>query len=324
MRDDGPDVEARLEQPGETIPGLEEPPSGHAVNPDPLEDDLVRHVEADLRLRNAEERHASAVLDGAKALMDRRGAPGHFQRHVHALPVRRPLDQIGVVGVRIDRVVHAQLPGEIKPVVADVRGDDQAGAGGAGHGRRKEPGRAAARDQHRLAGNVLDQRRVDGVAQRLLQAGQFRGNLARGLPEHALREPHKFGVRAVHVDAQDAVVLADVRVAGPALEAHAAGDVRLGRDIVADGDHRDVRPDFHHFTAQLMADDAGRVNAALRPLVPSVDMVVGSAQRRGYDAHNHLAGPGLRLGNIQQLQAGSGLCFDQCAHGLSSRFSPPL
>src|SRR3989454_2393463 len=42
--DDGLDVETRLEESRETVPGLEEPPPGHAVHPDALEDDLVRHV----------------------------------------------------------------------------------------------------------------------------------------------------------------------------------------------------------------------------------------------------------------------------------------
>src|SRR3989442_657934 len=86
-------------------------------------------------------------------------------------------DLAGVIPGRIDRVARAQLLSEAQPVVADVRGDDHAGACGAGHRCREQPRRAATGDQHRLPGEVLHERRVDGIAQRFLQAGELRWDL---------------------------------------------------------------------------------------------------------------------------------------------------
>src|SRR2546428_12913374 len=155
---------------------------------------------------------------------------------------------------------------------------------------------------------------MDGIAQRFLQAGELRRDLSRGLPEDALGKPHVLGVRAVFVDAQDPVVLADVRVAGPALEATGAGDVRLGRDVIPNGDRRHAGTGLDDLAAQLMPDDARRADAALGPFVPAVDVVIGPAEGRGQNLHDHLPRAGRRFGNVQQLQPRGSLRLDQCAH----------
>ena len=69
-----------------------------------------------------------------------------------------------------------------------------------------------------------------------------------------------------------------MRTAGPALEAHAAREVGFGRHEIPDRDRRDVGSDFHDIAAQFMADDARWVDATLRPFVPAIDVVVGSAE----------------------------------------------
>ena len=139
---------------------------------------------------------------------------------------------------------------------------------------------------------------MDGIPQRFLQAGKLRRDFPRGLPEDALGKPHELGVGPVLIDAQYPVVLADVRVACPALKAHGARDMRLGRDIVPDGDRRHPRAGLDDLAAQLMADDARRVDAALGPFVPAVDVVIGPAEGRGQDPHDHLPRAGRRFGNV--------------------------
>src|SRR2546422_4646793 len=87
--------------------------------------------------------------------------------------------------------------------------------------------------------------------------------------------------------------------------------MRLGRDVVPDGDRRHPRAGLDDLAAQLMADDARRVDTALGPFVPAVDVVIGPAEGRGQDPHDHLPRAGRRLGNVQQLQPRGRLRLDQ-------------
>ncbi len=75
------------------------------------------------------------------------------------------------------------------------------------------------------------------VCTALPSGSRMRGVLARDrrieLPDIGLGNDDVFGEGAVGVDADDLHVLADVRFAGAALQALAAGDVHLGGDEVA-------------------------------------------------------------------------------------------
>src|SRR5207245_9291373 len=59
---------------------------------------------------------------------------------------------------------------------------------------------------------------------------------------------------------------------------------------------------------------ARRVDTALGPFVPAVDVVIGPAEGRGQDPHDHLPRAGRRLGNVQQLQPRGRLRLDQRTH----------
>ena len=115
--------------------------------------------------------------------------------------------------------------------------------------------------------------------------------------------------RALAVDAEDARALAHVRLAGAALEAHAAGDVALGRDVVADLDVVDVVSDLDDRAGELVAERERRVDALLRPLVPLLDVQVGAADRRGLDLDDDLARAGDGIGDLVELEPGPGSTF---------------
>src|SRR5439155_22195988 len=112
------------------------------------------------------------------------------------------------------------------------------------------------------------------------------------------------GERAVAVDAEDARALAHVRVAGAALEAHAAGDVALRGDVVADRDVPDELPALDDGAGELVAKRERRDDPALRPRVPPVDVQVGAADARGLDLDQHLVRRGLRDRDLVETQAG--------------------
>src|SRR5438034_10255761 len=142
---------------------------------------------------------------------------------------------------------------------------------------------------------------MDGVAQRLLQASKFRGNLGGGFPEDALRQPDMFRIRPVKVDPQNSTVLANMRVAGSTLKANTTGQMRFGGDIVSHFDRGHPGPEIDDMAAHLVPDDSRRMDSSLRPFIPTINVIIGAAQRGGGDPDNDLCGPGLRHGNILKL-----------------------
>ena len=148
----------------------------------------------------------------------------------------------------------------------------------------KQSGRTTAGDQDRLSGEVFDKSGVDGVAERFLEAGEFGWKGGRGLPEHRFRQSDILRERPVAIDPEDAIVLAHMRLPGTTLEALTTCDVRLGGDIIAHFDERDIRADLHDLAAHFMANDARRVDAAVGPGIPIVNMGICSAERGGCDA----------------------------------------
>ena len=138
-------------------------------------------------------------------------------------------------------------------------------------------------------------RGIDGIAERFLEAGEFWGKGGRGLPEHSLRQGHVLRERPVPIDAEDAIILAHMRLSGATLEALATCDVRLGRNVIAHLDERHVRADFHDLAAHFMANDAWRMDAAVRPGIPIVNMGIGSAERGGCDADDGVGRAWFRI-----------------------------
>jgi hypothetical protein len=94
---------------------------------------------------------------------------------------------------------------------------------------REEPDGPAAEDRDGPSGEVLRRGREHGVAERLLQARDLGWELrAVVAPDDGGGNGHVVGEPAVAVDSEDLRLLAHVRLAGPAVEADAAGDVTLG------------------------------------------------------------------------------------------------
>ena len=111
---------------------------------------------------------------------------------------------------------------------------DEARADVPGDRGRHHPDRAGAGDQHVLAGEREAQRGVGGVAERVEDRAQV-GVEVVGLDPHVGGGDHDVvGERAVAVDAHADRVDAQLPAAGAAVAAHAAHDVPLAGDPLAD------------------------------------------------------------------------------------------
>ena len=101
---------------------------------------------------------------------------------------------------------------------------------------------------------------------------------------------------------------------GHAVATPPAHDVPLGADQFAGMDEFDAFADPDDLADELVADDEGRPDRGLGPLVPALDVEVGAADPRPQHADEDLARSGCRVGDL--LQPESWLCsrFDQGPH----------
>src|SRR6266540_273814 len=155
-----------------------------------------------------------------------------------------------------------------------------------------EPDGAAAEHGHRAAGKLLLARGEDGVPERLLERRDLGWQLrAVRLPDHALGHGDVARERAVPVDAENLRPLAHVSVPGATVKAHAARDVALGRDEVADSDVTDVRADLDDRAGELVTERDGRLDPSRGPAVPEMDVEVGAAHACGLDLDHDIRRP---------------------------------
>src|SRR5262249_9532299 len=101
----------------------------------------------------------------------------------------------------------------------------------------------------------------------------------------------EFREGAILIDADDAQILADVGLADTALMAMAAVDVHLGADKIAGLHCAHFVSHALHNPAKFMAQRHGRLDAALRPAIPAVDVQIGATDGSGFDAYQYVGGP---------------------------------
>ena len=185
---------------------------------------------------------------------------------------------------------------------------------GAGHGNREQADGAAAGDGYGLGGDFSGQHGVYGVAEGIEDRRVLQRNGGIELPDIRFGNDDVFGEGAVGVDADDLHVLADVRFAGAALQALAAGHVHLGGNEVAFLHAGDFVAERRHFSAEFVPGNERRMNAVLRPAVPVVDVQVGAADGRDLHLDQHVVaaeGGNLYFANLRSRR---GLRLDHRQH----------
>ena len=125
---------------------------------------------------------------------------------------------------------------------------------------------------------------------------------------------HEFRKGAVEIDAYDSEILADVRLTETALLAVPAIQVHLRADEIAGLDGGNFFADALYNAAKFMTEGHGRLDATLRPAIPTVDVQVRAADRGGLDAHKDIGRANRRNRNFLELQTFSRLRFAQRPH----------
>ena len=105
-------------------------------------------------------------------------------------------------------------------------------------------------------------------------------------------------------------------LARAALQALATGHVHFGGDEVACLDARDFVAVSNHFATELVPGNERRMDAALCPAVPLVDVQVGAADGGYFDFHQDVGATVARNLDFPNIRTGCGLRFHHRQHGI--------
>jgi hypothetical protein len=108
---------------------------------------------------------------------------------------------------------------------------------------------------------------------------------------------------AVAIDADDLDVFANMGLPGAAEQTRQVGDVSFHRDALADAHGAYLGADRRDRSHDFMSDDEGRLDPALRPRVPRVDVMIGSAEPRLFDSDQDVAGADVGDRHVGQEEA---------------------
>jgi hypothetical protein len=214
----------------------------------------------------------------------------------------------------VERDRRAHLPRELESVRIDVRDHHVAGSRVPYDGRRHQPDRAGARDQHVLAEDRELQRGVHRVAEWVEDRRNVSVDRRLVVPDVRHRQRDELGERAGPVHADPGGVVAEVAPACHAVPASAAHDVSLAADEVAGAEVAHVRPDVHDLADELVPDHEGNRHRLLGPLVPFLDVEVGAADPRAIDADQDVVDPDLGLGDLSHDEPRGWVLLHEGAH----------
>ncbi len=164
-------------------------------------------------------------------------------------------------------------------------------------------------DEKGLAHGGAGHDRMHRVAEGVVDGGPLGIDPFGHAPEVGLGHGDIVGEAAVAVHAQDDHVLAEVGVAGAALEALVADHVHLGGDQVADPVMTDVGAGFHDGAVEFVARRDRGLEPVLGPLVPLVYMQVGAADGPFVDLDQDFIGLDGRDGDLLHFQPGARASF---------------
>src|SRR5271157_6108157 len=242
-----------LEQRGHLIPRLVHATAVNALYGGAFENHFFCQVEFDGAGGNAEEGHAATETQDLESCSDRLGSPGHLQNDIHAGAAGVVHhDAVHVVFLGIEHEVGLHLLGDFAAMLIHFQRENLRGSAGARYRDREEPDWTAAGDGHAPGGDFARQHRVHRVAQRIEDGRVFLRDGRIELPDVRLGNDDVLGKSAVGVHADDLHMLADVRFAGAALQALAAGHVHLGGNEVAFLNTRHFVTDRFNRAAELV------------------------------------------------------------------------
>ena len=218
----------RSKQARDRLPRGEDLAPRDTIEPQLLEDDIVRHVDRHRTVRKAQHRHAPCGRQCLESLAKCCLAAGHLEDDIHTDPpcsFENPGNYI--VPGRIEEHVRPHLARKTQPVVREIANKQLSCPKGFCDADCKDADGPGACHQHCLAGNRLRVDGIKGISHGLLNRCPCSRNRVVVPPQHPLRNGHILSKGTGPVDAQDLQVLADLAVSRTALIAMSAVDVRL-------------------------------------------------------------------------------------------------
>jgi hypothetical protein len=314
VRNDGLDVEARLEHDGHLVPGLIHLAAVDALDGEHVEDDGVP-VDGHGLGGDAEHRDPGAVAHVGEHVAEAGGVAGHLEAHVEPLRHAELLLHVGEFGgADIHGAGHAHRLRQVEAVRVDVRDDGVARAGVVRDGGGHDADRAGAGDQHVLAEDREGERGVDRVAEGIEDGGNVERDGLVVAPDVGHRQRDVLRERAGAVHADPLRMRADMATSGEAVATAAADDVAFAADDVAREEVGHVGPDLDDPADELMPDRHGDGDRLLRPIVPLVDVDVRAADPGPQHLDQDVVDADLRLVDVLQPQAGLAPALAECFH----------
>src|SRR5687767_3291166 len=127
------------------------------------------------------------------------------------------------------------------------------------------------------------------------------------MPDVERRHRDVFRKAAIAIDTDDPRVRADVRVPGAAGQASAADDMSFSSHAITHLHVRDELAGFDHIARELMSDDERWLASTPSPVVPLVDVHVGTADTGPTNPDQDLIVANGRNRNVGQLKARTGV-----------------
>src|SRR5260370_1996967 len=141
-------------------------------------------------------------------------------------------------------------------------------------------------------------------------------------PNIRLGDDDVLGESSVAVDADDFHVLANVGFAGAALQALAAGHVHFGGYKITLLDAGDFIAERDHLAAEFVSGDQRRMNAALGPTVPFINVEIGAADGCDFDLDENFGATAFGNFDSPDFRAERALLLDHYEHGARHQ-NPP-
>src|SRR5215470_6974906 len=182
------------------------------------------------------------------------------------------------------------------------------------YGNCEQSDGAATGDSDGFGCDLAGEDCVHGIAERVEDGGVLLRDFGVEFPDVRFGDDNVFGEGAVGVHADDFHVLADVGFTGAALQAFSAGDVHFRGNEVTFFHAGDFVTEGDDFAAEFVAGNEGRVDAALGPAIPFINMKVGAADGGYFDFYEDVGTSEAWDFDLANVHARRGLRLDDRQH----------
>jgi hypothetical protein len=281
VSNDGVKIEfATLQESCHLIPSSPKFPPYDPLQINPFENDVVEPNRLFGFAVYAKERNPATGPDG----VDREGKLGGVTRHlkddIDATRASMSDFREWILGERVKDRICPDFACRFRPELADFGGKHLRRSGGLTNGDGHLADRSHPGDQNCTTFERTGHGGMNCITQRVLECRDegrnFSGSWSGVLP----RNHRVLCEAAVDINTEDDGVRTNVRLTLEALDARSTHDVRLAGHKISDRPFGDPFTKLHNRSAELVANDARRLDSSRGPFVPVVDVQIGAADGR--------------------------------------------